>query len=43
MSDKLGITTYPTHIIIGKDGRIVKAVDNYNDLVPALKKETSKG
>lgn len=42
MNDKLGITTYPTHIIIAKDGKIVKAVDNYNDLVPAIKKETSK-
>lgn len=39
MNDKLGIDTYPTHIIVGKDGKIIKAVDNYNDLAPALKKE----
>ncbi len=42
MTDSLNITSYPTHIVIGKDGKIVKTVSNYNDLVPALKKETLK-
>lgn len=42
MSDKLHVIFYPTHIIIGKDGKIAKVVDNFKDLVPALKKETLK-
>ena len=39
MMDRLSINTFPTHIIIGKDGKIKKAVDNYKDLLPALNKE----
>jgi len=42
MMDRLNINTFPTHIIIGKDGKIRKAVDNYKDLLPVLKKETLK-
>lgn len=42
MTDKLSINTFPTHIVIGKDGKITKAVDNYKDLLPALKKEALK-
>jgi peroxiredoxin len=42
MMDRLSINTFPTHIIIGKDGKIRKAVDNYKDLLPALNKETLK-
>lgn len=42
MSDKLHVIFYPTHFIIGKDGRVAKVVDNYRDLALALKKETLK-
>lgn len=42
MTDTLNINTFPTHIVIGKDGKIKKAVNNYNDLLPALKKEALK-
>lgn len=42
MTDTLKINTFPTHIVIGKDGKIKKAVNNYNDLLPALKKEALK-
>ena len=42
MIDKLGINTFPTHVVVGKDGKIRKVVDNCNALLPALKKETLK-
>lgn len=41
MQKELGITMYPTHILINKKGRIVKVVNDVEDLIPALKKETS--
>ena len=42
MVNGLGVTTFPTHIIVNKDGKIVKAVSNCNDLIPALRKAASK-
>jgi peroxiredoxin len=42
MGDKLHVYSYPTHIIVGKDGKIAKVLDNYNDLQRALKKEASR-
>lgn len=42
MNDKLHVISYPTHIIVDKDGKIAKVVANYNELAPALRKETSK-
>ena len=42
MTDRLMIPSFPTHIIIGKDGKIRKAVTKYQDLLLALKKEILK-
>lgn len=42
LTQKLGITSYPTHIIVGKDGRIEKVVDNSNDLAATLGIAASK-
>ena len=35
----LGVTSYPKHFIIGRDGRIANVSGNATDLIPALKKE----
>ena len=42
MTEKLGIISYPTHIIIGKDGKIAKVLSSYENLAPALKKIIAK-
>ncbi len=42
MQNKLDIRTYPTHILVNGQGKIVKVVNNVDDLIPALKKETSQ-
>jgi thiol-disulfide isomerase/thioredoxin len=42
MVDKLHITTYPTHLLIDKSGKIVKIVNRIDDLIPFLKRETAK-
>lgn len=39
MSDELKINMYPTHIVVDKKGKIVKVVNDVNDLIPFLKKE----
>lgn len=40
----LGILTYPTHIIVSRDGKIVKVIDgSVNELINALNKELNKG
>lgn len=38
MSEQLHITSYPTHILIGKDGKIVKVVNSIDELTPFIKK-----
>jgi thiol-disulfide isomerase/thioredoxin len=38
IEDVLGIKSYPAHIIINKEGKIVKVVNNYNDLEYVLSK-----
>jgi hypothetical protein len=40
MIDKLNITEYPTHLLIDKNGKILKVVNRINDLIPFLKRET---
>ncbi|NQX81193.1 MAG: TlpA family protein disulfide reductase [Flavobacteriaceae bacterium] len=40
--NKLKLDTYPTHIIINKEGTIVKVVNTYKELKIALEKELSK-
>jgi peroxiredoxin len=42
MSKQLGITQYPTHLLINKEGKIVKVVNTADDLVPFLAKEAQK-
>jgi thiol-disulfide isomerase/thioredoxin len=36
MVDKLNVSEYPTHILVGKDGKIVKVVNSLADLKPFL-------
>ena len=38
MSSDLSITQYPTHLLIGKTGKIIKVVNRIEDLVPFLEK-----
>lgn len=42
MEEDLGINEFPTHILIDKNGKIVKVVNTVDDLIPFLKKETEK-
>ena len=42
MSEQLSVTSYPTHLLIDKNGKIVKVVNAVNDLIPFLKKEVEK-
>ncbi|GHB77426.1 TlpA family protein disulfide reductase [Persicitalea jodogahamensis] len=42
MEKELSIKMYPTHLLINKEGKIVKVVNHANDLIPALRKETEK-
>lgn len=38
----LGITYFPTHVIIDKKGLVVKAITSYEEMEPILKKEALK-
>jgi len=40
MIEQMNITSYPTHILIGKDGKIVKVVNSIDELIPFIKKRT---
>lgn len=42
INDKLNITAFPTHILVNRDGKIVKVTERIDDLVPFLKKEIGK-
>ncbi len=42
MEEDLGISEYPTHILIDKNGKIVKVVNSVEDIIPFLKKETER-
>jgi peroxiredoxin len=42
MTDKLGITEYPTHLLINTEGKIIKVVNRIEDLIPFLNREKSK-
>lgn len=39
MFEKLKIMSYPTHILIGKDGKIVKVVNSIDELIPFVRKQ----
>jgi thiol-disulfide isomerase/thioredoxin len=43
MVDTLHVRSFPTHIVVGKDGRIAHVSNRYEDLSYALKKELAKG
>jgi peroxiredoxin len=38
MKDKLGITAYPTHFLVDRNGRVLKATNDIKDLLPSLEK-----
>lgn len=42
MREQLNVTIYPTHILIDKDGKIVKVVNAISDLVPYIDKQANK-
>lgn len=42
MREQLNVTIYPTHILIDKNGKIVKVVNDISDLVPYIDKEANK-
>ncbi|SDE05808.1 TlpA family protein disulfide reductase [Niabella drilacis] len=42
MSNKLNITMYPTHLLVGTDGKILKVVQSVKELQPFLEKEMKK-
>ena len=40
IKNQLGVTIYPTHIIIDKEGKIIKVVNSYQELDRALKQHS---
>lgn len=42
MVDKIGITEYPTHLLINNNGKIIKVVNRIEDIIPFLNREKSK-
>ena len=42
MANQLEINMYPTHLLIGRDGKIVKVVNSIKELAPFLKAEIAK-
>lgn len=42
MIDKMHITEYPTHLLIDRNGKIVKVVNRIQDLIPFINKEELK-
>lgn len=40
MMEDLGIYEFPTHILINKNGKIVKVVNSVEDMIPFIKRET---
>lgn len=41
MRDQLQVNSYPTHLIVNKKGRIAKVVNNAEDMIRALNKESA--
>jgi peroxiredoxin len=42
MSKRLGITEYPTHILVDKNEKIIKVVNTVSDLIPFIEKQIKK-
>ena len=42
MTDTLGITVYPTHILVGKNGKIIKVTNSIDDMIPFVQHESWK-
>jgi len=42
LEEELDINEFPTHIIIDKNGKIIKVVNTVEDLKPFLKREIEK-
>lgn len=42
MSEQLGITAYPTHILVDKSGKIVKATHSLDDMLPFLNRQMGR-
>lgn len=42
ITDKLNVTEYPTHLLIDKNGKIIKVVNRIDDLVPFLDRILSR-
>jgi peroxiredoxin len=44
LMNELGIVYYPTHIIVNREGKIVKVIEgSVNELINVLNKELNKG
>jgi len=42
VADKLNVTEFPTHLLVNKNGKIIKVVNRIEDLVPFIKKELAR-
>ena len=42
MTDKLEIGIYPTHILVNRNGKIVKVTNTLEDMIPSLEREIEK-
>jgi peroxiredoxin len=39
MSEQLGITAYPTHLLVDKSGKIIKVTNAIEDMLPFIEKQ----
>jgi peroxiredoxin len=39
MEEQLGIAAYPTHVLVDKDGKIIKVTNSIEDMLPFLEKQ----
>ncbi|MDQ3277567.1 MAG: TlpA family protein disulfide reductase [Bacteroidota bacterium] len=42
MTDKLKVTEYPTHILVDRNGKIVKVTNTVEDMIPSLEQQIGK-
>jgi thiol-disulfide isomerase/thioredoxin len=42
IGEQLGLSIYPTHILVDKNGRILKVTNSINDLIPFIERQVGK-
>jgi hypothetical protein len=42
MRNKLKVNAYPMHLLVNREGKIVKVANSMEDMIPSLEKEIGK-